>query len=398
MTDKTQWYWRSIAFASSWLILGGSVHAPNRRQEICRGYQDLHHHRFLILPSQFDLDTQLRVNASFLAIFAVALITAGIALTGLTCYGVRNWLFHADAVFLPALSSCALGLLTVFYCFLISGRYVWNTGALLTTIAAAVSTVVYGCLLVWAHRRISFLKHSPTGAHIPLTSPAYIPAGSTTYSSPNGPISDPAYYRNFVENMYPGAWTAASGHVTTAPASVESAPTYQPPPVTSLVISEEEATRQQMLLLLRDKNGNDITPQTAHNPSYHIDWDDTEGDDDREPLNPNNAPPQSRGHQHPYAGYYAPSSTGNLSIVSAVPSQAATPTRQQHLGLPTQRSTGGQSDHGWESGGSFVSQASSQSQNQASRDGLRPAPADPARLSRLSMDREVRRRQIEMGM
>ncbi|GAB7343862.1 hypothetical protein MBLNU457_1828t1 [Dothideomycetes sp. NU457] len=369
--ESVPWYWRSIAFASSWLILGG----------------------FLILPSQFDSDSQLRVNASFLAIFAVALVTAGIALTGLTCYGVRNWLFHADAVFLPALSSCALGLLTVFYCFLISSRYVWNTGALLTTIAAAMSALVYGCLLFWAHRRISFLKHSPTGAHVHLTSQAYIPPGSTTYSSPNGPISDPAYYRNFIENMYPGARTAASGTATTVLASAESAPTYQSSSVANITISEEEATRQQMLLLLRDSNGNAITPQPAHNPSYHIDWDDTEGDDDREPLNPSSAPPQRSSYQHPYAGYYAPSLTGNLSVVSAIPSQAATPTQQQHLGLPGERF-----EYGWENGESFVSHASVYSQSQPSRDGLRPAVADPARLSRLSMDREARRRQIEMGM
>lgn len=320
-------------------------------------------------------------------------MTAGIALTGLTCYGVRNWLFHADAVFLPALSSCALGLLTVLYCFLVSGRYVWNTGALLTTVAAAVSAFVYGSLLVWSHRRISFLKHSHTGAHVPLTSQAFIPAGSTSYRSPNGPRSDPAYYRNFVENMYPGARTT-SGNASTVPTSAEPAPIHQPPPVANIVISEEEATRQQMLLLLRDKNGNAITPQPAHNPSYHIDWDDIEGDDDRQPLNPSNAPPQNSNHQHPYAGYYAPSSAMDLSIVSPVPSPAATtPTRQQHLALP-----GGQFEHGWENGGSLVSQASSQSQSQPFRDGLRSAAADPTRFSRSSMDREARRRQIEMGM
>ena len=362
-------------------------------------YLNLHNLRFLILTSQYDSDSQLRISSSSLAVFAVALITAGIALTGLTCYGVRNWLFHADAVFLPATSSCAIGLLTVFYCFLISSRYVWNTGALLHTIAAAVSTLAYGCLLVWTHRRISFLKHSPTAAHIPLESPAYLPGGSTSYTSPNGPISDPAYYNNFVANMYPGARTVPVGNASTIQTSADLAPTFPLPPTANNLLSEEEATRQQMLILLLDKNGNAITPQPAHNSSYRIDWNDTQGDDDREPLNPNNAATQTtRVHPHPYAGYYAPSSTGNLSAVSALPSQVVTPTGQQHLGLPTPSSTGGQSDPGWENGGSFVSQASSQMHSPLSYDRPRPAPADPVRLSRVSIDREARRRQIEMGL
>jgi len=368
-------------------------------RDICVQDLNLHDLRFLILTSQYDSDSQLRVNASFLAIFAVALITAGIALTGLTCYGVRNWLFHADAVFLPATSSCAIGLLTVFYCFLISSRYVWNTGALLHTIAAAVSTLVYGCLLVWTYRRISILKNSPTAAHIPLSSTAYMPGGLTAYSSPSGPnapVSDPAYYNNFVANMYPGARVVPVGNHSDPQTSADLAPTFPPPLTVNNVLSEEEATRQQMLVLLLDKNGNAITPQPAHNSSYRIDWNDTQGDDDREPLNPNNTVAQPRVHSHPYAGYYAPLSTGDLSAVSALPSQAVTPIGQQSLGLPTPSSAIGHSDTGWENGDSF--QASRNTQSPLSHDRLRPAPTDPARLSRVSIDRETRRRQIEMGL
>ena len=150
---------------------------------------------FLILPSQFDPTVPLRVSRNFLAIFSVALLTAGFSLTGLLCFAVQNHLFRADTVFLPALSSCALGLLTVFYSFLVSSRYTWNTAALLTTIAAAVSTVVYGALLLWTHRLVGSMQN-PQAVHIPLRQSAY--------TSP-GVYQDPAFYNNYLANMHPTA-------------------------------------------------------------------------------------------------------------------------------------------------------------------------------------------------
>ena len=95
--DNVPWYWRIIALGSTVVILGG----------------------FLMLPITFDSQAQLRMSKAALGIFAVALLTAGFSFTALLCFAVRNPLFQADAVFLPSLTACAIGLLTIFYLSLI---------------------------------------------------------------------------------------------------------------------------------------------------------------------------------------------------------------------------------------------------------------------------------------
>jgi len=242
--ESVPWYWRLVALGSSCMILGG----------------------FLMLPATFDSGDGLRVSRSVVGIFAVALLTAGFSFTALLCFAVRNPLFQADTIFLPALSSCAIGLLTVFYDFLISARYDWNTPALLVTIAASVSTIVYGGLLIYTHRRISAVK-SP-GASVNMIAP-FRPE---SISSGTGLWQEPIYYENYVRNMFP-----ASAH--------------RPPPPTeydSDLITEEEMQRQQMLMLLLQKE-QPTTPDLSQS-TFHIDWQGQESDDS------------------PAHGYYAPQS------------------------------------------------------------------------------------------
>lgn len=263
--DAVSWYWRLVAMGSSIMILGG----------------------YLMLPATFDNDpSSLRVSQSVLGIFAVALLTAGFSFTALLCFAVRNPLFQADAIFLPSLTSCMLGLLTVFYDFLISSRYIWKTPALLLTIAASLSTIVYGALLIYTHRKIINLKPPNTDVTV-FGVTVQMPPRPSSLSSGTGLWQDPSYYDNYVRNMYP-----TSSHQ------------QQPMGYDPNAISEEEMQRQQMLMLLLHRD-QPATPDPSAS-TYNIEW---QGQDPDDVVPPN--------------GYYAPQSAFSPS---AVPQSAYTST------------------------------------------------------------------------
>lgn len=219
-----------------------------------------------MLPATFEKDpkSQLRVSQAVVGIFAVALLTAGFSLSGLLCFAVRNPLFQADAVFLPALTSCALGLLTVLYDFIVFSRYTWNTPALLVTVAAAVSTIVYGGLFIWTQRRIANVKSSnrPSGLQsMPIQLTQQQRDSEATL------WQDQSYYENYNRNMFPTA------HRPTQ---------QQPQPVAGYDpnnITEEEMQRQQMLMLLL-ANDQPSTPDPTQS-TFHIDWQGRDEDDGR---------------------------------------------------------------------------------------------------------------------
>lgn len=246
--DAVAWYWRSVGIASSFLILGG----------------------FLMLPVTFERDPVLRVAEAALGIFALALLTAGFSFTALLCYAVRNPLFRADNVFLPAFTSCALGLLTVFYNFLVFERYYWNTPALLVTVGAAVSTTVYGGLLIWAQRRVGIEKTRIQCLPVPM-----MQMGTTTRNSAGAETShrpfaqEQTYYSNYNQNMFPSAYSRAG----------EGLPQQPPPPLHTgggydpNCITEEEMQRQQMLMLLLTREEQPASPHpTTTSSTYQIDW------------------------------------------------------------------------------------------------------------------------------
>ncbi|KAF2657595.1 hypothetical protein K491DRAFT_594706 [Lophiostoma macrostomum CBS 122681] len=191
--NTTPWYWRAIALAASWMILGG----------------------YLILPGLYAKDPQLRFSQAVLSVFVVALLTAGYSFTALLCFACRNEMFQAEAIFLPALTSSGLGLLTIAYNFISSRSFVWGTAAITGTVISTTSTVLYGALLLWTHRRIVQLKDSasPRAVHL---------------------WSEQSFYTNFLQNMYPSA-------------------THSPPATfpQEIYLSEDDRINQQMAMLLK---------------------------------------------------------------------------------------------------------------------------------------------------
>lgn len=208
-----------------------------------------------MLPVTFDSDPGLRISKAAIGILAVAILAAGFALTGLLTFAVKAPIFHADNIFLPSLISCAIGLLTILYDFIISSRYVWNTPALLLIIAAAISTAVYGGLLIFTHRRIrSVQSRGPS-----LLPPAQ--QHQPERPSREGSLwQDPAYYDNYIRNMFP-----TSAHQPAQPTGG-----YDPNSIT-----EEEMQRQQMLMLLLNKE----PMHTPDSSTFRIDWQGQEQED-----------------------------------------------------------------------------------------------------------------------
>jgi hypothetical protein len=170
---------------------------------------------YLILPGLYAADpSQLKVGQAVLLVFVVALLTAGYSFTALLCFACRNELFQAEGVFLPALASSALGLISIAYNFLSSHAYVWGTSAITGTVVSAAATLTYGALLLWTHHRIVKLADE-TGER------QLWPHESS-------------YYSHFIQNSYP---TAAA--VARSPAVPSEA-----------VPSDDDGVNQQMALLL----------------------------------------------------------------------------------------------------------------------------------------------------
>jgi len=264
---------------------------------------------FLMLPATYVKVDTLRVNQTAIGIFGIAILTAGFSFSALLTFTIRNPLFQADAIHQPCALASIVGLLTVFYDFIISSSYTWKTPTLLLAIAAGLSTIIYASLFLLSHRRISKIRSRPqpsSGSSIhplTLTSPS-----RTSFASPATPYEpstleptesrrpstyqSPGFYENYIRNMYP---TSAHSNTNTnnnpgAPASSTGDLSYDPHS-----ISEEEMQRQQMLMLLL-ANEQPAQQRQQQQSTFHIDW---QGDQD--------------GDETPAHGYYAPGVGTNAS-------------------------------------------------------------------------------------
>jgi hypothetical protein len=195
---------------------------------------------YLILPGLYARQPELKISQPVLTVFVVALLTAGYSFTALLCFACRDEIFQAESIFLPALASSGLGLLTIAYNFLCSRSYVWATAAITGTVVSTTSTILYGGLLLWTYRRIALLD-------------------SSARQRPENLWSDQPYYKNFLQNMYPSAvrTSSSSQHLTSS----------STPGMTA--ISEDDRINQQMAKLLA-KRSDDGSPDAA-SATFHID-------------------------------------------------------------------------------------------------------------------------------
>lgn len=308
--DAVTWYWRLTAAASSTMILGG----------------------FLMLPATYVKVDTLRVNQTAIGIFGIAILTAGFSFSALLTFTIRNPLFQADAIHQPCALASIVGLLTIFYDFIISSSYTWKTPTLLLAIAAGLSTIIYASLFLLSHRRISKIRSRPqpsSGSSIhPLTlnSPS-----RTSFASPATPYESstleptesrrpsayqpPGFYENYIRNMYPTSAHNNNNNTSPhlAPESSAGDLSYDPHS-----ISEEEMQRQQMLMLLL---ANEQPARPQQQSTFHIDWQGQDQDGDDSPAH----------------GYYAPgvrtaSTDGGVGTGGSWPTPPPPPRQQSSPG------------------------------------------------------------------
>ena len=103
---------------------------------------------FAALPHLYDNDAQLRAGKTFLSVLTVGALTAGFSLSALVAFACDSRLFRSEAVYIPGLSSCSLGIVIVLVSFAVSSRYTWGIGAILGTAIGVASTVIYAGLLI----------------------------------------------------------------------------------------------------------------------------------------------------------------------------------------------------------------------------------------------------------
>lgn len=130
------------------------------------------------------------------------LLALGAALTLLLRLSVPSTLFHAEAIYLPALCSSALGLLGQLWALASSARYALGAAAAAGVALAAASTLAYGALLLHAHRRIGRVRRAGgAGA-------GYGRARSGEGADAGGDGArwqEDRFYTNWVANMHPTA-------------------------------------------------------------------------------------------------------------------------------------------------------------------------------------------------
>lgn len=146
----------------------------------------------------------------------------------------------------PALTSSVFGLIIVAYNLGVSEEFYWGNASISGVVVSACATVLYGALLLWTHHRIIKKRQQAT--------------------SRSNLWSEPTYYSNFVQNMYPTAAPSPS-HSQTHPRPAEPIP------------SEDDGVNQQMALLLMTSDNR--TSPGANSATYRIDLPEDEDEERR---------------------------------------------------------------------------------------------------------------------
>lgn len=180
---------------------------------------------YLIVPPLFHdrAEDELRCEPRILTIFVVALLVAGYSFTALLCFAVKSMIFQSESIFLPALASSALGLLTVLYNWLAYTHFQWNRASIIAIALSSGMTMIYGIFLIHTNRRITRLR-----THLSSRSHNMWQHNST-------------YYENWIANMFPSV-KRVSPYYSTPPDQ------YNMPP------TDDDLVNQQMAMLLMNKD------------------------------------------------------------------------------------------------------------------------------------------------
>jgi hypothetical protein len=211
--------------------------------------------RFLVLPTTFDKDPQLRMTSGVITIMIVALLTGGYSLTVLLWFACPSIIFRLEYILIPSTSCSIFGFLSTAWALATSGRYSVSLPSCPVTISLTLaSTAIYGGLAVITMRRIKLITQT------------------NSWESHRSWL-DSGYYTPYASSTRP----LASQSVASERGSVY----YQqasPPALT-----EEEMVNQQMATLLT-KADSRPNPDAAQS-TFRLEW--PTGGDEEELLNRN---------------------------------------------------------------------------------------------------------------
>jgi len=207
---------------------------------------------FLVLPTTFDKDPQLRMSSGVITIAIVALLTGGYSLTALIWFACPSIVFRQEYIFIPAASSSIFGFLGTSWALTISPRYeISSPSCPITIVLTLVSAMIYGGFAIHTNRRIKEITLLPAWPSHPSAhdSEYYAPYASSTY---------PLVARSVASEQ-------ASLHSNTA----------------QLVLSEEEMVNQQMATLLTKADPRPSPDATQG--TFRLEWPGG-ADDDEDPT------------------------------------------------------------------------------------------------------------------
>lgn len=141
----------------------------------------------------------------------------------LLCFAVKSMIFQSESIFLPALASSALGLLTVLYNWLAYKHFAWNRASIIAIALSGGMTILYAIFLIHTNRRIARLRiHLSSRSH-------------------NMWQHNSTYYENWIANMFPSVKRVAPYYST-------------PPDQYNMPPTDDELVNQQMAMLLMNKD------------------------------------------------------------------------------------------------------------------------------------------------
>ncbi|KAK8210503.1 hypothetical protein IWZ01DRAFT_281429 [Phyllosticta capitalensis] len=252
--EAVPWYWRVTALLATWMIFGGYVIMTPLFHDNPRG--------------------MIAIDPKILTIFVIALFIVGYCLTGVVCVAIRSWTFQTESVFLPTISSSALGLLTALYNFLVYQHTQWNAATIIAIVLSAGMTVLYAVFFVLTSRRISKLRSKLSADqrnHAPLSTASFQPEVTP--------------YDAWIANMFPSVRRLPPDYV---PPSEQGGEPYRP----YYYRTEEEIVNEQWTKLLAAQREQQNNPSARISPSaststFRIDLPQNDESDGENAASPN---------------------------------------------------------------------------------------------------------------
>lgn len=256
---------------------------------------------FIMLPSNFDTSEGYKVSKKGIKSVGIVFVAVGCSLTVLLSFAIPSHSFKLDTIYLPAFTSCLIGLFTTIYSFIVQTQYTWNLSAQLVVAFSALGTVVYGALVIFSQRRVSASKYgrSRQTSLVPINQESAHPGYEPSIRSQQDPVHPPArdnepleqsFYSNYIANEFPTMNRSAPTKRSpereqTAPSANfdnQSMVSYEvPPSAPPLPLSYDERTRLQLEQLYKRSNaGQDEHSASTghrHEAGYRIEW---QGSDD----------------------------------------------------------------------------------------------------------------------